>query len=645
MSQDRIDPWGVALLTLGMAGGCFSVTGTPADPGDETDTDDDPSTDSGDGSTGSGDAHGDDEPNNDAPNPRADGPYLASGPGPLEVGAAAGVLSNDEDPDADRLTAQPGMIDTNAGGTVVMAADGSFTYTAAAALPYGTDRFQYVVVDEHGAEAEAEVRVVVAPPAEGIELMTLGPQGRSLEGVVANDRAGREHAGAGDLDGDGFGDVVVVTSRQLGAETLTELALVRGGPNRESMHLDQPDVRIAGLVSSSPTVVPAGDVNGDGFDDLLVGDHEGADDAGIVYVVLGGSALGAIENIGSIAVRFDGIAAGDRAGIAVAGAGDFDGDGIDDFVVGASQPQVVVGGTEQDPILAEGEAYLVRGRSDFAVQQVRSLDEAELHLHGHQSGGSAGAAVAGIGDLDGDGLDDIAIGAPYVDRNTSENAGEVHVVFGHASPAGVRALNTADVRIRGTQPWFRIGDALSGIGDFDGDGRADFVIGASRDDSGGGDAGAAYLVMGASEFGTTHNLPELGIRLEGLHSGDLAGASVSGVGDFDGDGLDDVFVGADRANDIEASGTGEAYLVLGRVDAHTLGGRISADLRLRGSADGDRAGRRVGAAGDIDGDGFDDLIVSAHRLHIDDEADVGAAFVVFGDDLRATVSVLGTATG
>jgi hypothetical protein len=155
---------------------------------------------------------------------------------------------------------------------------------------------------------------------------------------------------------------------------------------------------------------------------------------------------------------------------------------------------------------------------------------------------------------------------------------------------------------------------VSGAGDVDGDGLDDILIGAAGSDVGGTIAGAAYVVLGSSLGGsTTFDLSAADYVLIGEKPGDYAGAVVSDAGDVDGDGLGDVLVGAlDHYG--EFSQQGAAYLVLGRQLADHRSLELSqAAYRLLGSGTDDYAGVSVAGAGDVDGDGLDDVIVGGYR--------------------------------
>ena len=303
----------------------------------------------------------------------------------------------------------------------------------------------------------------------------------------------------------------------------------------------------------------------------------------------------------------------------------------------------------------------------------------EIDLRDHQMHGlliagarpedSAGSAVSGIGDINGDGLADFAIGAPLSDAGAI-NGGAVYVIYGHPSyghllPSGMTLIPDElephqGYAIVNLSRDSRLGVSVSGAGDVNGDGLHDFIVGANRRardvgvDPGGG-AGAAYLVYGSRiPPNGPINVDALGpsdaVRIVGAASRDTAGTSVSGAGDFDGDGFDDVIVGAPAASSAHGAEGGAAYVIYGSdalpglVDLRTLSAPLG--FRLEGVDSFDRFGQAVSGAGDVNADGFDDVVIGAPGADRQGNdaltgAASGAAYVAYGTPVRRGAMYMG----
>ncbi|WP_222872433.1 integrin alpha [Hankyongella ginsenosidimutans] len=338
------------------------------------------------------------------------------------------------------------------------------------------------------------------------------------------------------------------------------------------------------------SVSNAGDVNGDGIDDLIVGaDRNGAGGsyAGAAYVVYGRSGgLGNLDltNLASAdGFRIIGDAARDYAGRSVSSAGDVNGDGIDDLIVGASYNDA--GGS------SAGAAYVIYGRSGgLSNLDLTNLTTADgFRIIGDAVSDVAGTSVSAAGDVNGDGIDDLIVGAFLNDAGGS-SAGAAYVVYGRnggRSDLDLTNLTVADgFRIIGDAARDFAGTSVSSAGDVNGDGLDDLIVGATGNDAGGSEAGAAYVIYGRSGGRSDLDLTTLtaadGFRIIGDNSYDLVGESVSNAGDVNGDGIDDLIVGA-RNNDAGGTYAGAAYVIYGR-----NGGRSALDLTTLTAADGFR---------------------------------------------------------
>jgi hypothetical protein len=407
---------------------------------------------------------------------------------------------------------------------------------------------------------------------------------------------------------------------------------------------------VASTDGSGRTVSVAGDINGDGIDDLIIG-ASGADPngsgSGASYVVFGkvsgfDPSLNLADLNGSNGFVLNGVDVGDLSGYSVNEAGDINGDGLDDLIIGAFGADSNGG--------SSGASYVVFGKSSgFGA----SLELADLNgsngfvLNGVDAGDSAGRSVSAAGDINGDDIDDLIIGASGADPNGS-GSGASYVVFGKDSGFDVSfelsSLAMGDGSdgfvLNGVDVGDSAGGSVSAAGDINGDGLDDLIIGASGADSNGGNSGASYVVFGKdSGFDPSLNLADLngsnGFVLNGVSAFDGSGASVSAAGDINGDGIDDLIIGAANAVP-NGNNSGASYVVFGKSSG--FGATLElADLNgtdgfvINGVASGDLSGYSVNEAGDINGDGVDDVIIGALRAE-PNGSDSGASYVVFGDE-------------
>ncbi|MXN67508.1 tandem-95 repeat protein [Stappia sp. GBMRC 2046] len=521
-----------------------------------------------------------------------------------------------------------------------------------------------------------------------------GSNGFVLNGIAVNDQTGFAVSLAGDVNGDGFDDVIIGAryASPNGYISAGETYVVFGGADI-SEGLDAFDLsRLAagdgseGFVlngtyfndQSGWSVSTAGDVNGDGIDDLIIGarraDVNGNSDAGESYVVFGGQSFGATFELSSLAMGdgsagfvLNGIDQDDESGFSVSSAGDVNGDGIDDLIVGAP-------GVDGNIITTDiGTTYVVFGGqafgAEFALSSLAGGDGSTgFALNGFVAIGNSGRSVSSAGDVNGDGIDDLIVGALNGDPS-GDNSGETYVVFGGpdiTSGTGTFALSslasgvgTNGFVLNGAMTGSNSGWSVSSAGDVNGDGIDDLIIGARyADPNGNNQAGESYIVFGGAGIGTggSFELSSLdgtnGFVLNGVNAGDESGYSVSSAGDVNGDGVDDLIIGARFADPNNVSDAGRSYVVFGGQDFAALAVDGEIDLSSIGQPDGlagfvlsgidpyDQSGS-VSSAGDVNGDGFDDLIVGAVRADPDDTNLAGEAYVVFGGDFSGGVTVGG----
>jgi hypothetical protein len=413
-------------------------------------------------------------------------------------------------------------------------------------------------------------------------------------GAAASDYLGYCVSCAGDVDGDGLPDLALGASGNDAA-----------GANAGCVYLylnamigsDLPDEFFSGAATTDffgESVAGAGDVNGDGYPDVIVGaDHNdaGGADAGRAYIYYGGPRTDNKADVTLTGLTHD------LFGSSVAGAGDVNGDGYEDVIVGAPNRSEVAA--------YAGAAYIFYGGA--------SMDSvADITFLGAAEGNNFGIAVAGAGDVNGDGYADVIVGERFADGGAA-GSGKAYIYFGGAS------MNTAaDAVLPGEATSDDFGHSLAGAGDVNGDGFADVIVGASGNDAGGTDAGAAYVFLGGAIMDTVAD-----VVLTGQAASDGVGRSVAGAGDLNGDGYADLVVGAYK-NDAAPFIAGAAYVYFGGLSLDDV-----PDVMLRGKAAEDIFGFSVGRAGDVNGDGYADVVVGA--MNADEGGpDFGSAYVYFG---------------
>ncbi len=298
----------------------------------------------------------------------------------------------------------------------------------------------------------------------------------------AGDVAGEAVSGAGDVNGDGYDDILVSAE---GNDSYAGAAYLVLGPVSGELDLSDANAKLTGGADdhAGRSVAGAGDVNDDGYSDLLIsaeGDDSGGDWAGAAYLVLG--PISGENSLSSADAAFIGEAENDCAGVSVSGAGDVDGDGHNDFLVGAFENDS--GGSNA------GAVYLVHGP---VVSGENDLGSANAKLTGEAADDHAGYSVAGAGDVDADGFNDLLIGA-FDNDSGGSNAGIAYLIRGPIS--GENSLSSADAAFVGEAANDGAGRSVAGAGDVNADNYDDLLIGAFGRDKGGSDNGAAYVVLG-----------------------------------------------------------------------------------------------------------------------------------------------------
>ena len=454
-----------------------------------------------------------------------------------------------------------------------------------------------------------------------------------LTGIAAGDQFGRSVSTAGDVNADGYSDVIVgATYNDAGGSDAGSAYIYYGG---SSMNNTADVVFLGAAVNDifGNSVSTAGDLNGDGYSDVVVAAYmndAGGSNAGRAYVYFGGSSMNNTADL-----TLTGVAAGDELGYSVSTAGDVNGDGYSDIIVGApyndaiassvGRTYVYFGGENMNnapDITLTGEAlqdyfgYSVSTAGDFngdgysdlivgapynnaagsnagrAYLYTNTLSGADIpdeFFTGEDSYEGRGCSVASAGDVNGDGYSDIIVGA-----FTSDYTGSAYIYLG-----GAIINNTADIILTGAAVYDYFGTSVASAGDVNGDGYADVIVGAYGNDAGGASAGRAYIYFGGV---TMDSLAD--VTLTGEAASDNFGRSAASAGDVNGDGYADVIIGA-WYNDAGGSNAGRAYIYFGGSSMNN-----SADVTLTGAAANQYLGGSVSTAGDMNGDGYSDVIVS-----------------------------------
>ncbi|HOW51996.1 MAG TPA: integrin alpha [bacterium] len=405
----------------------------------------------------------------------------------------------------------------------------------------------------------------------------------------------------GDVNGDGYGDVAVGANFYDNGQTDEGVVYIYHGSATGiktayaiRLESNQKDARLGWSVAS------AGDVNGDGYGDVIVSAYRydnGQTDEGVVYIYHG-SATGIAP---AYARRLEVDQANASFGISVAAAGDVNGDGYGDVIVGA----FLYDNGQTD----EGAAFIYHGSATgVGAQYARRLEM-------DQAGAWFGYSVASAGDVNGDGYGDVVVGAFLYDNGQTDE-GAAFIYHGSANGIGM----TADRTIEPDQAGAYFGYSVASAGDVNGDGFDDVVVGAYLYDHGQTDEGAVFIYHGSvNGCGAVYDR-----MIEPDQAGANFGAAVASAGDVNGDGYDDVIVGA-RSYDGNKTDEGAAFFYRGSAD----GLSISANQKFESNQADAFFGRSVASAGDVNGDGYGDVLVGA-SLYDNGQYDEGAAFFYHG---------------
>ncbi|MEZ4690309.1 MAG: FG-GAP-like repeat-containing protein [Ignavibacteria bacterium] len=394
-----------------------------------------------------------------------------------------------------------------------------------------------------------------------------------LTGEATNNYLGFSVSSAGDINGDGYSDVI---AGAYGYSSTTGRAYIYYGGVSMNNGADLILTGPALSISFGYSVSSAGDVNGDGFSDVIAGAYGYSGNTGRAYIYFGGVSP---DNVSDVTMTGEGVS--NLFGYSVSSAGDANGDGYSDVIVGA-----------QGYSSNTGRAYIFLGGTTMN-------NVADVIMTGEATGDYFGASISSAGDLNGDGFSDVIAGA----YGNSGNTGKVYIYFGAALMD-----NTADVTKTGEDVNNYFGNSVSSAGDVNGDGYTDLSVGAYGYNA---NTGRTYLLDYFMKNDITSDLKMTG---EGIDN--YFGRSVSSAGDVNGDGYSDVIVGA-----FYNISKGRTYIYYGGLFADNI-----ADVVMTGESNYNYFGNSVSSAGDVNGDGYSDVIIGAYG----NNSFTGKAYIYYG---------------
>jgi len=462
--------------------------------------------------------------------------------------------------------------------------------------------------------------------------MDLNDAHARVMGIEADDELGYAVAGMGDYDADGYADVAIGGWTAEDTEPDAGVVYVLQGPVSAGAFVadsvggggagDPEGFAITGAAEGDRfgrALAGLGDADGDGQPDLFVGALYAditKNNGGAGYLFSSAQMDGNALSASDAAVIFTPESNSDTLGCFVAAAGDHDADGLADMLLGSYG--------DDDTGANSGAVYLLLGSSS-ASGEVEVAD-AQAKLTGAVEGDKAGQAMDGAGDMDGDGDGEVVVGVYLSDPEAGSNAGSAYLLAGPLT--GTIDLGDSDAVMPGAVANDRLGQAVRGMGDVDGDTYDDVMVNATLDSTGAENAGAVYVLMGSTTFGAAYDGQDpgsvAGVTFLGEASEQLGTALDAGE-DLDGDGQPDVALGAYRSG---VSGEGITYVFLGPVSGTLT--TADADAVLQGDDNSDGAGFSLSMAGDVFGTGAETaLLVGAPE---DDENGTasGSAFLLNG---------------
>lgn len=492
-----------------------------------------------------------------------------------------------------------------------------------------------------------------------------GSNGFIINGTNPNEGFGSAVSKAGDINNDGIDDVMASSPfaafNKVANAGTTYVILGEQGTFPATINISALNGNKGFVINdnigyefSGNDITSLTDINGDGINDIIIGAESASPNtkirAGKAYIIFGNNGTTTNINLSQINGKngfvINGSQPEDFLGSAVSPAGDINADGINDFIIGSrfASPNLQTGA---------GKTYIIFGKSQGWPSQFdpNTLDGNNgFVVNGITPNEFSGSAVSKLGDINGDRVDDIIIGAPNASPNGKIGAGRSYVVFGKPGQSQAKlnllSLNGNGFSLNGIDANEAAGTAVTSA-DMNGDGINDIIIGAPKaSPNNKTSAGRIYVVFGkAGTFNPTIDLSTLngqnGFIINGINAGDKTGEALATVPDINGDGIDDLIMGSPGASPDGKEFAGKVYALFGKqgtFPAIVNLGDINSTTGLvwNGTEAGEEAGASVSSAGDINRDGINDLIIGAPLASPNDKQNAGKSYVVFG---AKTVSV------